>query len=117
MPLNVKRVYEAPSQTDGMRILVDRLWPRGLAREKAKVDEWMKEIAPSDDLRRWFHSHPEKWGDFRRKYRRELHSSEKLEYLRQLESLRRRTNITLLYGSKDETHNNAVIVAMELKRR
>ncbi len=117
MSLSIKRVYETPSRSDGMRVLVDRLWPRGLTKEKAKVDEWMKEIAPSDELRRWFHSHPDRWSDFEKKYRKELHTSEKLGYLRQLESLRRKTGVTLLYGSKDEAHNNAVIVARELKRR
>ena len=113
--LYLKRVYERPEASDGLRILVDRLWPRGLSRRKAAVDEWMKDIAPSAELRRWFGHAPAKWADFGRRYRRELraHKSE-LDALAKLASRRR---VTIVYGARDEAHNDARVLAAVVRRR
>ena len=106
--LCIKRVYAEPSQDDGMRILVDRLWPRGLTKEKAKVDLWLKEIAPSSELRKWFAHDPKKWPEFKRRYAEELKAeSGPLARLRQEAD---RKTVTLLYGAKDEEHNEAVVL-------
>lgn len=108
MPVpRLKRVYEAPAEADGMRVLVDRLWPRGLAKDKAKVDLWLKEVAPSDALRHEFHARPDRFDAFRKAYATELQGSEALAELRELA---RRRKVTLLYASKDEAHNNAVVL-------
>ncbi|HLT44129.1 MAG TPA: DUF488 family protein [Luteimonas sp.] len=103
----LKRVYEAPTAGDGMRVLVDRLWPRGLSKDAAKVDLWLKEVAPSDALRREFHAHPERFEAFRAAYAAELEGSEALARLR---SLARAQPVTLLYAARDEAHNNAVVL-------
>ncbi|MBN9071313.1 MAG: DUF488 domain-containing protein [Rhizobiales bacterium] len=108
MSLRIKRVYEAPADDDGLRVLVDRLWPRGLKKQEAAVDLWLKEIAPSTELRRWFGHDPEKWTEFRRRYRAELDGKKE-----ELETLRRRADerrVTLLYGARDEEHNQAVVL-------
>ena len=104
----LKRVYEAPASDDGLRVLVDRLWPRGLNREMAHLDRWEKELAPSDELRHWFSHDPEKWPEFRRRYREEL--EEKLPQLREMVRETHRGKTTLLYAAKDEQHNNAVVL-------
>jgi uncharacterized protein YeaO (DUF488 family) len=101
----LKRAYDAPAAADGIRVLVDRLWPRGLSREKAAVDLWLKDVAPSDALRREFHAHPERFDAFRKSYAAELHDSPALAELR---ALARRRKLTLLYASKDDARNNAV---------
>ena len=112
----IKRVYEPASRADGTRILVDRLWPRGIAKANARVDEWLRDLAPSDELRRWFHSRPESWSEahwqtFRKKYLRELSQPQTEESLRKLYLLAQaKKRLTLLYGSKNETHNNAVVL-------
>jgi uncharacterized protein YeaO (DUF488 family) len=112
--IQAKRVYEKPAKGDGFRVLVDRLWPRGLTKEKAKVDFWMKEIAPSDELRKWFHHEDENWGEFEKKYKAEL--AKKKELLSELRALEGKHGIlTLLYGSKDEKQNQAVVLAGILK--
>jgi uncharacterized protein YeaO (DUF488 family) len=112
--IQTKRVYEKPTKGDGLRVLVDRLWPRGLTKEKAKVDFWMKEIAPSDELRKWFHHEEGSWGEFEKKYKAELaKKKELLGELRELES--KHQTVTLLYGSKDEKQNQAVVLAGILK--
>jgi uncharacterized protein YeaO (DUF488 family) len=104
-----KRVYEAPSPRDGVRVLVDRLWPRGLSKPKAKVDVWLRDIAPSDVLRRWFGHEPKKWPVFHRKYRAELaRKKEAIQMLRQLGQKHR--VVTLLYAASDKDHNNAVVL-------
>lgn len=104
-----KRVYEKPSRNDGYRILVDRLWPRRLSKEDVKVNEWLKEIAPSDELRKWFMHDPKKWGSFQKKYQRELEKkSELLNKIKQIE--KERKTVTLLYSAKDENHNNANVL-------
>lgn len=106
MPVpRLKRVYEAPAASDGMRVLVDRLWPRGLSKEAAAVDLWLKAVAPSDALRRGFHAHPERFAEFREAYAAELQGNPALEELR---ALVRRRRVTLLYAAKDEARNNAV---------
>lgn len=108
MPVpRVRRVYEPPAEDDGLRVLVDRLWPRGLSKAKAQVDEWLKEIAPSPELRKWFHAHPDNWGDFREAYLAEARANPALPGLR---SLARKQRITLLYGFHDEVHNHAVLL-------
>jgi uncharacterized protein YeaO (DUF488 family) len=108
MPVpRARRVYEPPAEDDGLRVLVDRLWPRGLSKAKAQVDEWLKEIAPSPELRKQFHAHPERWDDFREAYLAEARANPALPGLR---SLARKQRITLLYGFHDEVHNHAVLL-------
>ena len=108
MKLKIKRVYDKPAEEDGTRILVDRLWPRGLTKQKAKVDVWLKDIAPSTELRKWFAHDPEKWKEFIKKYQQELHENKEQaailkEYLRQ-------GTVTLVYGARDELHNEALVI-------
>jgi uncharacterized protein YeaO (DUF488 family) len=112
--IRVKRVYEEPAKEDGYRILVDRLWPRGLTKERARVDLWMKEIAPSDALRKWYGHEPEKWPEFEKRYRAEL--AKKKELLAEIERLEKEHGkVTLLFGRKDEKQNQAVVLASILK--
>lgn len=112
--IQTKRVYEKPSKEDGFRVLVDRLWPRGLTKEKAHVDLWMKEIAPSDELRKWFHHEERNWSEFVKKYKTEL--AKKKELLNELKKLgNEHGTVTLLFGSKDEKQNQAVVLASLLK--
>ena len=108
MAIAIKRVYEEPDRADGMRILVDRLWPRGLSKEKAQVDLWLKDIAPSTELRKWFSHDPDKWTEFQARYRKELKS--KAELLAELREKAAKGQVTLLYGAKDEVHNEAVVL-------
>jgi uncharacterized protein YeaO (DUF488 family) len=111
----LKRVYEKPESKDGYRILVDRLWPRGLTKVRAKVDLWLKEIAPSDALRKWFGHEPEKWPEFEKRYRAELAKNKDL--LAQIAKLEKEHGtVTLLYGRNDQIQNQAVIIANELKK-
>lgn len=111
-----KRVYDPPGKADGYRVLVDRLWPRGLSKAKAKIDLWLRDVAPSDALRKWFGHEPAKWGAFRQKYRAEL--KEKSELLRTLTRLEReRGVVTLVYAASDPDHNNAIVLAALLKTR
>ena len=108
MKLAIKRVYEDPDKDDGIRILIDRLWPRGLSKEKAHVDLWLKEIAPSTELRKWFAHDPAKWTEFKTRYRAELkHNSEQLAVLKQAIA---KGPVTLLYGAKDEQRNDAIVL-------
>lgn len=113
--LKLRRVYDPPQATDGVRVLVDRLWPRGLSKEQARVDLWLREVAPSDRLRRWFGHDPAKWEEFRRRYLEELRSSPALEQLRVLSRRARRETVTLLFAARDEAHNNAVVLAEFLR--
>jgi uncharacterized protein YeaO (DUF488 family) len=111
MAIAVKRVYEKPTRADGNRVLVDRLWPRGLAKKDAALDAWMKELAPSDELRRWSHEHREAWQMFRKRYLKELARPQAIEQLQELYRLAgQRKRLTLLYAFKDEEHNNAVVL-------
>jgi uncharacterized protein YeaO (DUF488 family) len=107
----VKRVYEKPSRTDGTRVLVDRLWPRGLTKEDAALDAWLKNLAPSDELRHWYHAYPDAWALFRRRYLKELTSpdaSAQLEELYRMAEQRKR--LTLLYASRNKERNNAIVL-------
>jgi uncharacterized protein YeaO (DUF488 family) len=111
--VQIKRVYEPRSARDGKRILVDRLWPRGLTKERAAVDLWMKDIAPSTELRKWFGHDPDKWAEFQTRYRAEVREKAKL-----LTALKREAKVgpvTLLFGAKDEEHNEAIILQSVLK--
>lgn len=111
MPVALKRVYEKPARTDGTRALVDRLWPRGLTKERAAIDAWLRDLAPSDELRRWLHARPEVWLGFRRRYLKELARPEAVAALNQLYELaNRRKRLTLLFASKNEQRNNAVVL-------
>jgi uncharacterized protein YeaO (DUF488 family) len=105
--LRLKRAYDPPAENDGQRILVDRLWPRGLSKAGAQLDLWMKDIAPTTELRRWFGHRPERWPDFRARYRQELRSNPALEPLRQFIAA---GPVTLIYGAKDRDHNDAVVL-------
>jgi uncharacterized protein YeaO (DUF488 family) len=111
MVVAVKRVYEAASSSDGVRVLVDRLWPRGLKKEDAALKFWLREVAPSDELRQWFHANPEGWRMFRKRYLKELVSEEgsaAVEKLHHLAEGKRR--LTLLYASRNQEHNNATVL-------
>jgi uncharacterized protein YeaO (DUF488 family) len=111
MPVAVKRVYEKPAQADGTRVLVDRLWPRGLTKAGAAVDSWLRDLAPSDELRKWFHAQPEAWSQFRKRYMKELGKPEAAAELDQLYELaNRRKRLTLLFASRNEEYNNAVVL-------
>ena len=114
MSLAIKRVYEPVSAKDGYRILVDRLWPRGLSKERAAVDLWLKDIAPSTALRQWFGHDPGKWREFRRKYFAEL--ADHAEELAQIRALDKRRRVTLVHGARDTEHNDAVAVLEYLQR-
>ena len=115
-PIHCRRVYHSPQAVDGLRVLVDRLWPRGLSREAARLDLWCREVAPSDGLRRWYGHRPERWEVFRRRYREELESSpEAVQAL--LERIREAGRVTLLYAAKDPEYNNAVVLAQYLEER
>lgn len=106
--VQIKRVYEAPSDADGLRVLVDRLWPRGVSKEKAKLDFWLKEVAPSDELRRWFAHDPAKWSEFKRRYLEELERNPvPVEQLRELVA---KQSVTLLFAALDKEHNEAVVL-------
>ena len=113
--LRIKRVYEPQARSDGRRILVDRLWPRGLSKKDAAVDEWMKDIAPSAELRRWFGHDPQRWPEFRRRYRHELRSHADL--VRRITARASRGTVTLVYGARDEAHNDAVVLAAAIRAR
>lgn len=104
--IKIKRVYGPPAPRDGFRMLIDRLWPRGLTKEKAYVSEWRKDLAPSDRLRKWFNHDPKKWNEFRRRYHEELRPRAK--ELQELAQKKRPATITILYGARDQEHNNAV---------
>ncbi|TNF17283.1 MAG: DUF488 family protein [Rhodobacteraceae bacterium] len=106
--IRIKRIYRAARVSDGTRILVDRLWPRGVSKERARLSCWLKEIAPSDDLREWFHENPGKWENFRELYEKEL--AEQDDFLREIAGYAQDGMVTLLYASKDEEHNNAVVL-------
>jgi uncharacterized protein YeaO (DUF488 family) len=105
--LRIKRIYEAPAAEDGLRLLVDRLWPRGLSKEKAHIDAWLKEVAPSDALRHRFHHDPDLWPEFRKAYARELEQEPALTAARSIIEKLGGSTVTLLYAAKDEEHNNA----------
>lgn len=111
MKIVIKRAYAPVSRADGSRILVDRLWPRGLTKAQVRVDEWLRELAPSDELRQWFHAQPDLWQSFRKKYLKELAHPEAESDLRKLyQFAHKRKRLTLVFASKNEMHNNAAVL-------
>jgi uncharacterized protein YeaO (DUF488 family) len=112
-PIKIKRAYDAPAKTDGSRILVERLWPRGIKKEKLKLDHWLKETAPSTELRQWFNHDPDKWAEFQRRYRAELDTN--AEAWQPILDLAKSGQVTLLFSSHDSEHNNVVALRTYLE--
>ncbi len=113
--IRIKRAYPPADEDDGFRILVDRLWPRGISKERAKLDLWLKDVAPSNELRKWFAHDPERWTEFQAKYREEL--KDKKDILNEIKDKEKEeSTITLVYAAKDEDHNNAVVLRDLLKK-
>lgn len=117
MSVRLQRAYEEPTPDDGYRVLVDRVWPRGRSRDALKLDEWARELGPSNELRRWFGHEPARWEEFRRRYRDELEAPEQAASLDHLARQARSSTLTLVYGARDEEHNQARVIAEELERR
>jgi uncharacterized protein YeaO (DUF488 family) len=113
--VRLRRVYEAPDPSDGQRVLVDRLWPRGLARDKAAIDEWLTTVAPSDELRRWYGHQPEKFPAFRQRYQHELRGAEQSDALDHLRQRARHGTVTLLTATRDIEHSQAAVLAELLR--
>jgi uncharacterized protein YeaO (DUF488 family) len=113
--IKLKRVYEKPSRDDGLRVLVERLWPRGLSKERAKVDLWLKEVAPSPELRKWFGHDPARWVEFQERYFKEL--AVNADAIKQLRQRSRRGTVTLVYAARDEQHNGALALKRYLGRK
>lgn len=111
--VKLKRVYEEPEKADGFRVLVDRLWPRGVSKDRAQLDLWLKEVAPSAELRKWFAHDPKKWSEFKKRYRRELSRNPALAELKS--AARKHKAMTLLYAAKDEERNEAVVLREVLR--
>lgn len=114
--IRTKRIYDRPDPSDGVRILVDRLWPRGMRKDAARIDEWRKDLAPTNVLREWFHHDAPRWEEFRQRYRNELDAAGKMEELRKLAYRARTETITLLYAARDEARNNAVALKKILEK-
>ncbi len=106
--VKIKRTYDPPSANDGKRILIDRLWPRGLKKEEAQVDEWLKDLAPSTELRKWFGHDPAKWSEFKKRYRAEL--AGKADLLTRIKAEARKGTVTLIFSAKDAEHSNAAFL-------
>lgn len=118
MSISIKRVYDPPSKTDGHRVLVDRLWPRGLAKAKACITEWCKDVAPTPELRKWFGHKMERFDEFTKLYRRELETDdEKIQALEKLTKMAEEQTVTLLYAAKDEQHNHALVLEQVILER
>jgi uncharacterized protein YeaO (DUF488 family) len=113
--IGLKRAYERAAPSDGIRVLVDRLWPRGVGKERLAIDFWLKDLAPSDTLRRWYAHEPCRWAAFAERYRAELAGHEDLLHL--LDDLRRRNDVTLLYAARDPARNNALVLREVLEER
>ncbi len=111
----IKRAYEPAGPGDGFRVLVDRLWPRGISKEKARIDLWMKDVAPSDGLRKWFAHDPAKWEEFRKRYGKELEGNADL--VAELADRAKKGKLTLVYGAKDTEHNQAVVLKECLEKK
>lgn len=109
MPVQTKRAYDPPEPEDGYRVLVDRLWPRGISKDRLKADAWLRDVAPSDELRRWFAHDPDRWSEFRKRYRQELRGARQQEVLRDLAERAATSTLTLVYGARDDQHNNALV--------
>lgn len=119
MPVNLKRIYDEADQTDGVRVLVDRVWPRGMSKEDAQLNHWLKEIGPSNDLRKWFGHDPDKYEEFKQKYKQELEEGDQQEALQKLKDLTKEhdKNLTLLFSAKDKEHNQARVLKEILDRQ
>lgn len=112
--INIKRIYEKAERGDGFRLLVDRLWPRGVSKDRAKLDLWLKEIAPSNALRKWFHHDPKKWPEFQKRYKAELKGNgEAVQKLKEI--VKKNKTVTLLYAASDMEHNEAVVLKNIIK--
>jgi uncharacterized protein YeaO (DUF488 family) len=112
--IKLKRAYEKPAKDDGERILVERLWPRGVTKTKAKLDLWLKDVAPSTELRKWFGHDPDRWIEFRQRYRKEL--KQKADQIKLLRRKAREGTITLIYAARDEAHNGALVLKQFLQK-
>ncbi|HXP64226.1 MAG TPA: DUF488 family protein [Steroidobacteraceae bacterium] len=112
----IKRAYEAAARGDGYRVLVDRLWPRGLTKQELPLDQWDKDLAPTTELRKWFGHEPERWAEFQKRYRKELSSPEQRGRMRELLENASPRALTLVYGAKDEEHTHALVLQAELKK-
>ncbi|NDA47107.1 MAG: DUF488 domain-containing protein [Alphaproteobacteria bacterium] len=115
--IKVKRIYDGAEAADGYRVLVDRLWPRGITKDAAKLDNWMKEIAPSPKLRTWYSHEIEKWPEFVRRYEAELASEDQADRLKHLADIGRKGSLTLLFAARDEAHNSARVLLQVLEKR
>ena len=115
--IKLKRVYDDPSSADGERLLVDRLWPRGLKKEKAHLDDWLKDLAPSDELRKWFAHDPERWEEFQQRYSDELEDPDNKSQIEALLKKARQGTVTLVFAAKDEEKNNAVVLKQYLEKQ
>ncbi len=115
MKINIKRIYEKYSANDGFRILVDRLWPRGIKKEKAKIDLWLREIASSDKLRKWFSHYSSKWQEFKKRYKKEIKENKKI-FKKLKEIIKNKKKANLLYSAKDKKYNNAVVLKEILQK-
>jgi uncharacterized protein YeaO (DUF488 family) len=115
MPIDLKRAYDPPAKSDGRRILVDRVWPRGIARDDLQIDAWLKDLAPSTGLRKWFGHDPARWDEFRKRYAREL--EQRSEAFEELVEKARAGHVTLVFSARDTEHNNAVALREHLERR
>lgn len=113
--IKIKRIYEKAEDKDGFRILIDRLWPRGLSKEKARIDEWLRDIAPSNELRRWFHHDLSRWEAFKKRYREELKGKNTIS--ERIIKVAKKGNVTLTYAAKDKEHNNAIILKEFLEEK
>lgn len=114
--IRIKRAYEVPVLEDGTRVLVDRVWPRGVTKKVARASQWMRELGPSNELRKFFNHDPARWEEFRKRYRHELRSANARSMLRELAELAVKDTVTLVYGAKDKTHNQAVVLREVLER-
>jgi uncharacterized protein YeaO (DUF488 family) len=117
MQVATKRAYESPCAEDGRRVLVDGLWPRGVTKEKLRLAEWMREIAPSAALRKWYGHQPERWEEFRKRYRKELAEPDRQALLKQLMAQARRGKVTLVFGARDAERSNAAVIAEMLREQ
>jgi uncharacterized protein YeaO (DUF488 family) len=115
MAIKLKRVYDPPAAGDGVRVLVDRVWPRGLTKDAAHVNEWLKELGPSTELRKWFNHDPARWPEFQSRYHAELQAPQQRERLKHLRDLAAHEALTLVYGARDTEHNQAAVIAAELE--
>jgi len=116
MSIALKRAYEPPAERDGQRILVDRVWPRGLTKDDLRLDEWYRDLAPSTELRRWFGHDPDRWDEFRKRYTAELRSPQVRERIERLAALAKRGKVTLVFGARDQEHNQAVVLRDYVQR-